>query len=49
MKLNNPVSVEYNSDSKTVIISFADGAQSSWPVRLLVETEGTAVGLLWAN
>ena len=44
MKLSNAVSVEYNSDSKTVVVSFADGAQSSWPVRLLEMVERTENG-----
>ncbi len=35
MKLNNPVSVRYDRDAKAVILSFADGAQASWPVHLL--------------
>lgn len=44
MKLNNAVSVEYNRESKAVVVSFADGSQSSWPVRLLEMTERTADG-----
>lgn len=35
MKLNSPVSVGYDRHTKTVVVSFADGAQASWPVRLL--------------
>lgn len=44
MKLNKAVSVEYNRDSKAVVVSFADGSQSLWPVRLLEMTERTADG-----
>ena len=44
MKLNKAVSVEYNRDSKAVVVSFVDGSQSSWPVRLLEMTERTADG-----
>ena len=44
MKLNKPVSVEYQRDSKAVVVSFADGSQSSWPVRLLEMTERTDDG-----
>jgi hypothetical protein len=44
MKLNNAVSVEYNRDSKAVVVSFADGSQSSWPVRLLEMVERTENG-----
>lgn len=44
MNLNNAVSVKYNRDSKAVIVSFADGSQSSWPVHLLEMTERTADG-----
>jgi hypothetical protein len=44
MKLNNAVSVEYNRESKTVVVSFADGSQSSWPVRLLEMVERTDSG-----
>ena len=39
MKLNNAVSVEYQRDTKAVVVSFADGSQASWPVRLLEMTE----------
>lgn len=35
MKLNNRVSVKYSRHTKAVVVSFADGAQASWPVRLL--------------
>lgn len=44
MKLNNAVSVEYQRDSKAVVVSFADGSQASWPVRLLEMTERTDDG-----
>lgn len=44
MKLNNAVSVEYQRDSKAVVVSFADGSQASWPVRLLEMTERTEAG-----
>lgn len=44
MKLNSAVSVEYRRDSKVVVISFADGSQTSWPVRLLEMTERTNDG-----
>ncbi len=44
MKLNNAVSVEYNRDNKAVVVSFADGSQSSWPVRLLEMVERTESG-----
>lgn len=44
MKLNNAVSVEYQRDSKVVVVSFADGSQASWPVRLLEMTERTDDG-----
>ena len=44
MKLNSAISVEYRKDSKAVVVSFADGSQSSWPVRLLEMTERTEDG-----
>lgn len=44
MKLNNAVSVEYQRDSKAVVVFFADGSQASWPVRLLEMTERTDDG-----
>lgn len=44
MKLNNAVSVEYNRGSQAVVVSFADGSQSSWPVRLLEMVERTEDG-----
>ncbi|CAN5620069.1 hypothetical protein BH23CYA1_BH23CYA1_18880 [soil metagenome] len=44
MRLNNAVSIKYNSDSKAVVVSFVDGAQSSWPVRLLEMVERTEDG-----
>ena len=44
MKLNNAVSVEYQRDSKAVVVSFADGSLASWPVRLLEMTERTEDG-----
>lgn len=44
MKLNNAVSVEYNRNSKAVVVSFADGSQSSWPVHLLEMVERTENG-----
>ncbi|MEL7329608.1 MAG: hypothetical protein AAGJ69_07175 [Cyanobacteria bacterium J06559_1] len=46
MKLNKAVSVEYNRDSKAVIVSFADGSQASWPVRLLEMTARTDDGFV---
>ena len=39
MGLNEAVSVKYDRDDKTIVVSFADGSQSSWPVRLLEMTE----------
>ncbi|MFK8186610.1 MAG: hypothetical protein AB8B99_24800 [Phormidesmis sp.] len=44
MKLINAVSVEYQRDHKAVVVSFADGSQASWPVRLLEMTERTENG-----
>ena len=44
MKLNSAVSVEYRKDVKAIVISFADGSQSSWPVRLLEMTRRTKDG-----
>jgi len=44
MKLNNAVSVEYQPDSEAVVVTFADGSQASWPVRLLEMTERTEDG-----
>lgn len=44
MKLSNVVSVEYQRDHKVVVVSFADGSQASWPVRLLEMTERTENG-----
>ncbi len=44
MQLNNAVSVEYKKDSKAVVVSFGDGSQASWPVRLLEMTERTDEG-----
>lgn len=44
MKLNSATSVKYDKSNKTVIVSFADGSQSSWPVRLLEMTERTDSG-----
>ena len=44
MKLNKPVSVEYQRDSKAIVVSFADSSQASWPVRLLEMTERTDDG-----
>lgn len=44
MKLSKAVSVKYNKDRKAVVVSFADGSQSSWPVRLLEMTERTESG-----
>ena len=44
MKLSKAVSVEYRRDSKAVVISFADGSQASWPVRLLEMTARTDDG-----
>ncbi|MGB3672085.1 MAG: hypothetical protein WA783_12040 [Phormidesmis sp.] len=44
MKLNKPVSVEYQRDSKAIVVSFAGGSQTSWPVRLLEMTERTEDG-----
>lgn len=44
MKLNNAVSAEYNKASQSVVVSFADGSQSSWPVRLLEMVERTEEG-----
>ena len=46
MKLSSPVSVEYSRDSKAVIVSFADGSQFSWPVRLLEMTQRTDEGYM---
>ncbi|MEL6351285.1 MAG: hypothetical protein AAFR58_05930 [Cyanobacteria bacterium J06627_28] len=46
MKLNSAASVEYNADSKTVVVSFADGSQSSCPVHLLEMTERTDDGYI---
>ena len=44
MKLNNAVSVEYKKENKAVVVSFADGSQSSWPVCLLEMVERTEGG-----
>ena len=44
MKLNNAVSVEYKRESKVVVVSFIDGSQASWPVRLLEMAERTEDG-----
>ncbi|MEO0771297.1 MAG: hypothetical protein AAFY72_18075 [Cyanobacteria bacterium J06649_4] len=44
MKLSNAVSVEYQRARKAVVVSFADGSQVSWPVRLLEMTERTEAG-----
>ena len=44
MKLNSPVSVAYDRELKVVVVSFADGSQSSWPVHLLEMTERTEDG-----
>lgn len=44
MKLSNAVAVEYRKNIKSVVVSFADGSQSSWPVRLLEMTERTDDG-----
>ena len=44
MKLNEAVSVEYRRDTKAVVVSFADGSQASWPVRLLEMTKRTDDG-----
>lgn len=44
MGLNEAVSVKYDRDDKTIVVSFADGSQSSWPVRLLEMTEWTQEG-----
>ncbi len=43
MKLTKPTAVSYDSISKEVIICFADGSKSSWPIRLLemVQYNGT--------
>ncbi|MEL6260268.1 MAG: hypothetical protein AAFQ40_02345 [Cyanobacteria bacterium J06623_5] len=44
MKLSKAVSVEYQRDRKVVVVSFADGSQISWPIRLLEMTERTEDG-----
>ena len=44
MKLNKPVLVDYQRESKAIVVSFADGSQGSWPVRLLEMTERTDDG-----
>ena len=44
MQLNKAVSVAYNKDNRTVVVSFADGSQTAWPVRLLEMTERTDAG-----
>lgn len=44
MKLNEAVTVEYRRDTKAVVVSFADGSQASWPVRLLEMTKRTKDG-----
>lgn len=49
MKLSKAVSVEYRRDSKAVVVSFADGSQASWPVRLLEMTERTDDGYVAIN
>ena len=43
-QLDSPVSVEYDRARKAVIVSFADGSQFSWPVRLLEMTQRTDEG-----
>ena len=49
MKLSSAVSVEYDRASRSVVVSFADGSQSSWPVRLLEMTERTEDGYVPMN
>ncbi|MBE9059854.1 hypothetical protein [cf. Phormidesmis sp. LEGE 11477] len=44
MKLNEAVAVRYRRETKAVVVSFADGSQSSWPVRLLEMTKRTDDG-----
>lgn len=44
MKLNEAVSVEYGREQRAVVVSFADGSQASWPVRLLEMTKRTDDG-----
>ena len=46
MELSNATSVEYQRDRKAVVVSFADGSQASWPVRLLEMTERTEDGFI---
>jgi hypothetical protein len=49
MKLNNPISVNYNKTTRAVEVHFADGSQASWPVRLLEMTERTEHGYIAIN
>ena len=42
--LNEAASVEYRRDTKVVVVSFADGSQASWPIRLLEMTKRTDDG-----
>ena len=44
MRLNEAASVEYSREQRAVIVSFADGSQASWPVRLLEMTKRTDDG-----
>ena len=44
MKLSKAVSVEYRSNTKAVVVTFADCSETSWPVRLLEMTKRTDNG-----